>query len=117
MSEPTAPEPTDPGERSFEPSKELISDLDRVRRRALPVAVIGAVLCAIGAALYPTDLLRSYLVALVFWLSIAAGCTAVLMLLSVYPITEAKPGRGVGSCRVARERVAIASRRALREAG
>ena len=67
-------------EPSYEPSKELLGDLDLVRRRALPVAFVGAALCVGGAALDPTQLLRSYLIALMFWLSIAAGCSAILML-------------------------------------
>lgn len=73
-------EEPEPGEPSFEPSKELVGDIDRVRRIALPIAIGGAILCIVGAALNPTQLLRSYLVAVMFWLSIAAGCMAVLML-------------------------------------
>jgi hypothetical protein len=67
-------------ERSYEPSKELLGDLDQIRRRAFQVAIVGAVACVAGAALNPTQFLRSYLIAIVFWLSIAAGCSAILML-------------------------------------
>jgi hypothetical protein len=79
MSDPSVNEAPD-NERSYEPSKELLGDLDRVRRRALPIAIGGAVLCIAGAALDPSQLLRSYLIAVMFWLSIAAGCSAILML-------------------------------------
>lgn len=55
-------------------------DLSRTRRRALLVALPAALLCVLGAVLDPAQLLRSYLVAYVFWLSIALGCLAIEML-------------------------------------
>jgi hypothetical protein len=79
MSDPSMTEAPD-RDLSYEPSKELLGDLDRVRRRALPVALVGAALCVGGAALDPTQLLRSYLIAIMFWLSIAVGSWAILML-------------------------------------
>src|SRR5262245_60594635 len=54
------------------------------RRRALTVAAIGAVVSAIGAVVAPQQLLRSYLVAYVFWTGLALGSLA---LLSIHQVT------------------------------
>ena len=54
-------------------------DLARIRRRAGLVFVAGAILCVIGAAVNPTPFFRSYLLALVFWVSITLGCLGVMM--------------------------------------
>ncbi len=56
--------------------------LHRVQRVAIGVAGIGIVVCAALsiAANDPTPLLRSYLVAYVFWTGLALGCLAVLMI-------------------------------------
>jgi hypothetical protein len=53
--------------------------LDRLQRRALVVGIIGLVLCALGVWLNPVQFFRSYLLAYVFWLGLALGCMAVLM--------------------------------------
>jgi hypothetical protein len=72
---PEPPEPPEPQGSAFEPPP----DLRRIRRRAGQVFVVFAILCAIGAILDPSQLFRSYLLALVFWVSIALGCLAILM--------------------------------------
>src|SRR5687768_12592697 len=42
--------------------------------------VVGAGLCALGAALEPPQFYRSYLVGYTFWVGIGLGCLALLML-------------------------------------
>ncbi len=54
--------------------------LDRVQQRARAVGVVGLVLCLVGAATGPQQFFRSYLVAYLFWMGIALGCCALLML-------------------------------------
>ncbi len=54
--------------------------LERLRGRAIRAAVVGVAACALGALLDPGQLLRSYLVAYVFWTGCALGCLAVLMI-------------------------------------
>lgn len=54
--------------------------LRKLRKRALPVAAAGAAVCTIGALFNPTQFLRSYLLAFVFWISIALGALAIEML-------------------------------------
>lgn len=75
-----APQQAPPG-NVFEPPR----DLRRIRRRAGWAFVAGAILCFIGAILDPSQFLRSHLLALVFWLSIALGCLAVLQVQHVSP--------------------------------
>jgi hypothetical protein len=54
----------------------------RIQQRALIIGIAGLVICLIGAAATSNlDLFfRSYLVAYVFWIGIALGCLALLML-------------------------------------
>jgi hypothetical protein len=83
MSEPQTSDNEASSEESpamYEPSKELLADLDQVRRRALWIAIAGGVACIAGAALNPTAFLRSYLIGIVSWISIAVGCLALVML-------------------------------------
>jgi len=54
--------------------------LQRVRQRALAVGIAGGVVCLFGAFLAPEQFLRSYLVAWVFWVGVALGCLAILMI-------------------------------------
>ena len=68
--------PTTPEASPYAPPQ----DLARLQRAAFWVGAVGAALCALGAFFEPTQFFRSYLVALVFWLSIALGCTGVMML-------------------------------------
>jgi hypothetical protein len=74
------PSETEAPERDVEPALYTPPDLGIVRKRALFVALGGAALCALGAALDPTQFLRSYLIAFVLWLSVALGCFALVML-------------------------------------
>jgi hypothetical protein len=53
---------------------------DRVQLRAFIVGAAGVVLCGVGVFSNPTQFLRSYLLAYLFWLSIPLGCLAILML-------------------------------------
>ncbi len=54
--------------------------LARAGRPALVAGVVGAALCAAGALVDPTQFLRSYLVAYLFFAGATLGCLAVLML-------------------------------------
>jgi len=51
----------------------------RFQRTALAVGVVGLGLCALGAMVRPGPVLRSYLVAHSYWLGIALGSMAILM--------------------------------------
>jgi hypothetical protein len=55
-------------------------ELDRLQRRALVVGVVGLLLCLGGALLSPSQFFQSYLFAYLFWLGIALGCLAIVML-------------------------------------
>jgi hypothetical protein len=54
--------------------------LSGVQRKALIAGVSALALCVAGAFLNPAQFLRSYLVAFLFWLGIALGSAAVVML-------------------------------------
>ena len=54
--------------------------MDRARVAAFGLGAIALALCAVGAFFDPTQFFRSYLFAYVFWLGIALGCVAILML-------------------------------------
>ncbi len=54
-------------------------ELDRFRQKALIVGVVALVACGVGAAFDRQQFFRSYLLAFVFWVGIALGCFAVLM--------------------------------------
>jgi hypothetical protein len=53
--------------------------LNRIQRRALMIGAGGVVLCLLGAFLNPVSFFRAYLLAYLFWLGIALGCLALLM--------------------------------------
>jgi hypothetical protein len=55
-------------------------DLRRPRGWGILAAVVFGALCVIGAAVDTTQFLRSYLMAYVFWISIALGCLGLQML-------------------------------------
>lgn len=57
----------------------------RLRTRAILVATVFTLLTVLGALLDPARLLRSYLVAFVFWLSIALGGLAIAMMSQLVP--------------------------------
>jgi hypothetical protein len=54
--------------------------LYRVQRIAIGVGAAALLVCALAGFLNPTQLLRSYLVAYIFWVSGALGCLALLMI-------------------------------------
>jgi len=53
---------------------------DRFQKSALVVGVAALALCVAGAFFTPTQFFRSYLLAFVFWVGVALGCSAILML-------------------------------------
>jgi len=55
-------------------------ELDHFRSRALIVGIAGLALCGVGAIFDAPQFFRSYLLAFVFWIGIALGCLAILML-------------------------------------
>jgi len=55
-------------------------EVDQFQRRAMIVGAIGIAICAVGAIFNLDQFFRSYLVAYVFWVGIALGCFAILML-------------------------------------
>lgn len=55
-------------------------DFDRFQRLALGAGGIALAACAAGAAASPDQFFRSYLFAYLFWIGIALGCFAIVML-------------------------------------
>jgi hypothetical protein len=56
------------------------SGLDRFQKSSLVVGLAALALCVAGAFYSPTQFFRSYLFAFVFWVGVALGCSAILML-------------------------------------
>jgi len=54
--------------------------VDRLRKRSLVVGAVALALCVAGAVSNPPEFFHAYLTAHLFWLGIALGCLAVLML-------------------------------------
>jgi hypothetical protein len=54
--------------------------LDQMQRRAVVVGAAGLLLCLGGAFLSPSQFFQSYLFAYLFWIGIALGCLAIMML-------------------------------------
>jgi hypothetical protein len=54
--------------------------LIRIQQRSLLIGAAGVILCLVGVFLRPTHFFRAYLLAYLFWLGIALGCLALLML-------------------------------------
>jgi hypothetical protein len=54
--------------------------LDRVQRRSLIVGMVGLALCLAGAFLSREQFFRSYLLGYLFWIGIALGSCAIVML-------------------------------------
>jgi len=54
--------------------------VDRLQRTALLVGIVGLVVCALGGFLSPDYFFRSWLVGWVYWVGIAGGSLAILML-------------------------------------
>ena len=59
--------------------------LRRLRNIGLVTAAVAGVVCVIGAFLATQELLRAYLVAWVYWLSLGLGCLGVAMLGQLSP--------------------------------
>ncbi len=58
----------------------LRRQLDRIQGRSLIVGIVGLVLCLGGAFLRRDQFFQSYLFAYLFWIGIALGCLAIVML-------------------------------------
>ena len=54
-----------------------LPELQRFQQRALVVGVVGLGVCVAGAFFSPAQFFRSYLLAYLFWLSVALGCLAI----------------------------------------
>jgi hypothetical protein len=54
-------------------------EVDRFQQRALIVGVAATAITLLGLFLSPVEFFRSYLLAFIFWGSIALGCLAILM--------------------------------------
>jgi len=55
-------------------------EVGEFQRRALVVGIAGVAICVLGAFFDSEQFFRSYLLAYVFWVGIALGCFAILML-------------------------------------
>jgi len=55
-------------------------EVGEFQRRALVVGIAGVAICVLGAFFNSEQFFRSYLLAYVFWVGIALGCFAILML-------------------------------------
>jgi hypothetical protein len=58
----------------------LQSDVTRLEKRALTLGLAALVICVAGGFHSPTQFFRSYLLGYIFWLGVALGCAAILML-------------------------------------
>jgi hypothetical protein len=54
--------------------------LNRIQLGSLVVGVIGLGLCVVGWLISPTQFFQSYLFAYLFWIGLALGCLAIMML-------------------------------------
>ena len=54
-------------------------ELETVQRRCLLIGIGGMVVCIIGLFFSPAQFFRSYLLGYVFWIGIALGCLAIVM--------------------------------------
>jgi hypothetical protein len=61
-------------------AESLQSGLERFQKSSLAVGLAALALCVAGAFHSPTQFFRSYLLAFVFWVGVALGCSAILML-------------------------------------
>jgi hypothetical protein len=66
--------------QDFTISPQLGRDLGRVQQRSLLVGVVALVACAIGAVFSPDQFFRSYLFSYLFYIGMALGCMALVML-------------------------------------
>jgi hypothetical protein len=61
-------------------TESIQTSLDRFQRGSLVIGLPALALCVAGAFHSPVQFFRSYLLAFVFWVGVALGCTAILML-------------------------------------
>lgn len=54
--------------------------VDRLQAGGLAAGAVGLLVCAIGLFVAPEQLVRSWLLGVVFWVGISAGCLALLMI-------------------------------------
>src|SRR5437868_541077 len=66
--------------RSGAMTPQLVSDFDRIGKRALTIGAAGLALCALGWFLNPAQFYRSYLAGFLLWNGVALGCMAVAFL-------------------------------------
>jgi hypothetical protein len=64
----------------FSPHPALPPEMRHFQQRALLFGVVGLMLCIVGAFFSPEQFFRAYLLAYVFWISIALGCLAIIMI-------------------------------------
>jgi hypothetical protein len=55
-------------------------ELETVQRRCLRIGIAGMSVCVVGLFFSPAQFFRSYLLGYVFWIGIALGCLAIVML-------------------------------------
>lgn len=68
----------------FTPRSTLPPGMQRFQQRALIIGLVALLVCIIGALFSPTQFFRSYLLAYTYWLGVALGCLAIVM---VYHLT------------------------------
>jgi len=54
--------------------------MQRLQQRALLIGLVALTLCIIGAFFSPAQFFRSYLLAYTYWLGVALGCLAIVMM-------------------------------------
>jgi hypothetical protein len=59
--------------------------LRRVRLRGLLIGILAGLVCLLAAFSEPVQLLRSYLLAFLYWVSLSLGCLAIVMLSHLSP--------------------------------
>src|SRR5262245_9961026 len=64
----------------FSPPSTLAPEIRRFQQRTLLFGVVGLLLCLVGAFFSPEQFFRAYLLAYVFWIGLALGCLAVVMI-------------------------------------
>jgi hypothetical protein len=68
------------GDAAVNDTASLQSEFSRWQKTSLLIGLAALVLCALGAGLNPKRFFEAYLMAYVFWLGIALGCQAILMI-------------------------------------
>jgi hypothetical protein len=65
------------------PTTTLETRLGPIRDAALAVGVVAGALCAVGGLMDPAQFFRSYLMGVSFWVLVALGCLALMMIHNV----------------------------------